>query len=51
MDDFERIKALTAESIKSNQPNARIIKQWKYDIRSCLMRIRDRFNQNIEKFV
>ena len=51
MDDFERIKTLTADAIKANQPNARIMRQWKYDIRNCLMRIRVRFNENIDKFI
>jgi hypothetical protein len=40
MEDFERIKSLCSDSILSNLKNTSIIKQWKYDIRACLMRIR-----------
>lgn len=43
MDDFERIKEMTSEAIKSNMVNTKTIKTWKYEIRSCLMRIREKF--------
>jgi hypothetical protein len=48
MDDFERIKDLTSESIRSNMPNTTTIKRWKYEIRDCLMRIRTKFVNEID---
>jgi hypothetical protein len=43
MEDFERIKDLTAEAVRSNHKNLDIIKMWKQEIRACLMRVRERF--------
>lgn len=51
MENFERIKKLCAEAATSNVKNTCIIKQWKYDIRQCLMRIRTNFNNNIDRFI
>jgi len=51
MDDFEKIKLLTAEAVKSNLKNTTIVKKWKYEIRSILMRVRERFNDGIDKFI
>ena len=51
MDEFERIKELTHEAIKSNYVNTTTIKTWKYEIRSCLMRIRTKFVDQIDKFI
>lgn len=44
MEDFERIKEMTSEACRSNIQNLEIIKKWKYEVRSCLMRVRSRFN-------
>ena len=27
------------------------MKQWKYQIRACLMKIKERFNESIDKFI
>ena len=51
MEDFERIKNLCSEAVTSNIKNTSIIKQWKYDIRSSLMKIRENFNDSIDKFI
>jgi hypothetical protein len=51
MEDFERIKELTAEACKTNTPNLSIIKRWKYDVRGCLMRLKHRLNENMDKFI
>lgn len=51
MDEFERIRDLTSEAIKSNHVNTKTIKTWKYEIRSCLMRIRSKFIDQIDKFI
>ena len=51
MDEFERIKELTAEAVRSNQKNASIIKQWKLEIRKKLMKVRETFIQDIDKFI
>ena len=51
MEDFERIKKMTSDAITSNMSNTKIIAQWKYDIRKCLMNIRDKFSENIDKFI
>lgn len=51
MEDFERIKQITSEACKVHQKNLNITKKWKYDVRKCLMRIKTRFNDNIDKFI
>lgn len=51
MDDFERIKKLAHEAIKSNWENTKITATWKRSIRDCLMKIRERFNENIDRFI
>ena len=51
MEDFERIKRLTSDAITSNAPNTRIIREWKNDIRNCIMRIRSKFMENLDKFI
>ena len=51
MDEFERIKELTSEAIKSNNVNTKTIKNWKYEIRNCLMRIRTKFIDQIDNFI
>jgi len=51
MEDFEKIKEMTAEAVKSNVRNTTIIREWKRDIRGCLMRVKERFNENIDKFI
>ena len=51
MEDFERIRDLTAEAVNSNIENTTIMKMWKYKIRESLMDIRTEFNQNIDKFI
>lgn len=51
MDEFERIKDLTTEAIKSNYINTTTIKRWKYEIRNCLMRIRSKFVEQIDQFI
>lgn len=44
MEDFERIRDLTAESVNTNIENCAIIKEWKMRIRRGLMDIRADFN-------
>lgn len=51
MEDFERIRDLTAEAVNTNIENTTIIKEWKHRIRRGLMDIRDEFNSNIDKFI
>ena len=51
MEYFEKVKEMTILAIKSNQVNLNIMKQWKYQIRSCLMKIKERFNESIDKFI
>lgn len=51
MDDFERIKTLTAKCIQSNFINTSTIKRWKLEIRQCLMRIRSKFIDQIDGFI
>ena len=51
MEYFEQIKALAIIAIKTNQTNLNITKQWKYQIRQCLMKIKERFNASIDKFI
>ena len=51
MEDFERIRDLTADSVNSNKENTSIIKEWKQRIRKGLMDIRADFNENIDKFI
>lgn len=51
MEDFERIRDLTAEAVTSNIQNTTIIKNWKAKIRESLMQIRQQFNKYIEQFI
>lgn len=51
MEEFERIKQLVAEAVRTNRENTVIMKKWKQDIRACLMRIRERFIENIDQFI
>lgn len=51
MEDFERIRDLTASAVTSNVENTSITKEWKAEIRACLMRIRVDFNKNIDNFI
>ena len=51
MEEFETIKELTAEAVRSNIKNTTILKKWKLEIRSILMKIRDRFNSHIDNFI
>ena len=51
MEDFERIKTLCSEAVTSNIKNTSIIKQWKYEIRASLMKIKVDFNDNLDKFI
>ena len=51
MEDFERIRDLTAGAVTANITNTTIIKQWKAEIRACLMRLRVEFNRNIDNFI
>ena len=51
MEEFERIKKLVAEAVRTNMDNTVIMKKWKQDIRACLMRIRERFIENIDQFI
>jgi hypothetical protein len=51
MEEFERIKELTAEAVRSNMQNTSIIKRWKLEIRNCLMKIRAHFIEGIDKFI
>lgn len=51
MEDFERIRDLTAKAVTSNVENTTIIKRWKQRIRESLMEIRDQFNKYIEQFI
>lgn len=51
MDEFERIRDLTQEAIKSNLISTSTIKTWKLEIRTCLMKIRTKFNDLIDKFI
>ena len=50
LQDFERIKALTEEAIKSNMKNTKLMKQWKYDIRASLMKVKSTFCKQIDNF-
>lgn len=51
MDDFERVRTLTADTIKNNIINTTTIKRWKIEIRQCLMRIRTKFIDQIDAFI
>jgi hypothetical protein len=51
MDEFERIRELTKDAVKSNFVNTTTIKNWKYEIRNCLMRIRSKFVEEIDQFI
>lgn len=51
MEYFEQIKSIAVQAIKSNQVNLHIMRDWKYQIRTCLMKIKERFNASIDKFI
>ena len=51
MEDFQRIKRVTEEAVRSNMNNTTIIRQWKRDIRACIMRIKEKYNNLIDKFI
>ena len=51
MEEFEKIKTMTMDSIKSNIKNTTIVQKWKRDIRECLIRVRTRYVTMIDKFI
>lgn len=51
MEDFERIKKFTEQAIQDNIDNTKIIKDWKKRVRVCLMKVRQEFLENIDKFI
>ena len=51
MEDFERIKSLTEEAIKSNIKNTTIIATWKCELRKSLMKVRNRYIRHIDNFI
>jgi len=48
MDEFENIKIMTQEAIKTNMKNISIVANWKKDIRQCLMRVRSKYINMID---
>ncbi len=50
MEQFERIKLLTADIIKSKSEQTQPMKKWKSEIRKCLIGVRDTFIQWIDSF-
>jgi len=51
MEEFEKIKEMTHESLKSNVKNFEIVSNWKDDVRASLIRLRKKFNNLIDKFI
>lgn len=51
MEDFERIKSLTEEAIKTNIKNTTIISTWKNELRKSLMQVRNRYIKHIDNFI
>ena len=51
MEEFEKIKNTTLDAIRSNIKNVTIVQKWKTDIRQCLLRIRIKYVNLIDKFV
>ena len=51
MEEFDSIKNLTIEAIKSNAKNTTIISSWHREIRSALMRMRTKYVTLIDKFI
>lgn len=51
MEEFERIKELTSEACYNNVKNLNIIKKWKYEVRKCLLKVKARFNTNLDLFI
>ena len=51
MEDFERIKGVTEEAIRSNIKNTTIIANWKNELRKSLMEVRNRYIKHIDNFI
>lgn len=51
MEEFERIKELTNDACRNNLKNLDIIRKWKYEVRSSLMKVKERFNKNMDIFI
>jgi hypothetical protein len=55
MGDFDDIRQMTMESIRANRDNVHIMRNWKEEIRSTLMDVRNEFmvliDDYTEKFV
>jgi hypothetical protein len=43
MEDYERIKNVTADILKEQSHNMNLMKSWKGEIRKALMSVRDQF--------
>jgi hypothetical protein len=50
MEQFERIKMLTADIVKSKSDQTVPMKKWKSEIRKCLIEVRGTFIQWIDSF-
>jgi len=50
MEEFERIKQSTADIIKKNNGKMEIMKNWKADIRKCLIQVRNEFIKWVDTF-
>lgn len=51
MSEFERIKELTNKACHMNTKNMDIIRKWKYEVRKSLMKVKTRFNENLDLFI
>ena len=50
MSDFDDIRQLTMDSIRTNGKNINIMRDWKENIRSTLLDVRNEFIQLIDEY-
>jgi small nuclear ribonucleoprotein (snRNP)-like protein len=50
MGDFDDIRQMTMESIRTNRDNVNIMRNWKEEIRGTLMTVRDEFMNLIDDY-
>ena len=50
MGDFDSIRQMTRESIRTNRDNVNIMRNWKEEIRGTLMEVRNEFMNLIDDY-
>ena len=50
LEDFDRVKAHTEDLIRSNSKRMNVMKDWKNEIRSSIMAVRNEFVEWVDTF-